>query len=79
MPDRLENDFPTSPVSNSAWNRRALESLTMYRGLSTVRIPQEFVTVRLIFERKWTFDGGFVSRLRSIFDSQLIFHSIYSS
>ena len=59
--DRLENDSPTSPVSDSAWNIRALESLTMYGELAAARSPEEFAPVHLKFQREWTFNGGFVS------------------
>jgi len=62
MPDRLENDSPTRLVSDSAWNRRALESLTMYRALAAARSPEEFAPVHLRLQREWTFNGGFVSQ-----------------
>jgi hypothetical protein len=67
MPESLDNDSPTNLVSVSSWNRRVLESLTMYRELSTARIPEEFAPVRLRFEREWTFNGGFVSRFTVTF------------
>ena len=81
MRDSIDNDARASPVSDSAWNRRALESFTMYRELSTARIPEEFAPLRLRFQREWTFNRGFVSRFTIIFvfDSQLILHSTYSS
>ena len=66
MPDSPENDFPTSPVSDSAWNR-VLESLTMYRELSAARIPEEFVPLRMRFQQELTFDGGIVSRFTIMF------------
>ena len=65
-PDSPENDFPTSPVSDSAWNR-VLESLTMYRELSAARIPEEFVPLRMRFQQELTFDGGIVSRFTIMF------------
>jgi hypothetical protein len=67
MPDRRENDSPTRLVSDGAWNTRVLESLTMYRELSTARSPEEFAPVRLRFQREWTFNGGFVSRFTITF------------
>jgi hypothetical protein len=81
MPES-DNESPASPVSDSAWNRRALESLTMYRELSSARSPEEFAPVRLRFQHELTFNGGFVSRFtitscfwppaNSSFDIQLI-------
>ena len=65
--DSLDNDFHASPVSDSTWNRRALESLTMYRELSTARSPEEIAPVRLRFQREWTFNGGFVSQFTITF------------
>ena len=76
MLDNLENESPTSLVFDSA--RRTFESLTIYYELSAARIPEEFAPVRLRLQREWTFNGGFVSRF-TFFDSQLIFHSTYSS
>ena len=67
MPESIDNDSPTNGVSVSAWNRRVLESLTMYRELSTACTPEEFVPVRLRFEREWTFNGGFVSQFTVTF------------
>ena len=66
-PDSHENDSPTSPVSDRAWNRRALELLTMYRELSAARIPEEFAPLRLRFQQELTFNGGVVSRFTIIF------------
>jgi len=65
--DRVENESTTGPASDSAWNRRALESLRMYRELSAAHIPAEFVSVRLRLEREWTFNGGFVSQFTIMF------------
>jgi len=67
MPDRLENDSPINPVSDGAWHRRALESLTVYRELTTACSPEEFAPVRLRFQRELAFNGGFVSRFTITF------------
>jgi len=67
MPDSFDNGSPTNPVSDRAWSIRALESLTMYRELSTARIPEEFAPVHLRFQREWTFNAGFVSRFSVTF------------
>jgi len=77
MPDNLENESPTSNVSDSA--RRAWEYLTIYREISAARIPEEFAPVLLKLQREWTFNGGFVSRFTIIFCFQLIFNLTYSS
>jgi hypothetical protein len=67
MQDSLDNESPARQVSDSAWNIRALESLTVYGELSTARTPEEFAPVRLRFQREWTFNGGFVSRFTITF------------
>jgi len=67
MPENLDNESPASLVSDGAWYIKALESLTMYRELSTARSPEEFAPVRLRFQCELTFNGGFVSRLTITF------------
>ena len=54
-------------VVSLPWYRMALESLTMYKEISTAHIPEEFVPLHLRFQQEWIFIEGFVSRSTIMF------------
>ena len=43
------------------WFIKALEFLTAYGKISTARMPEEFVAVRVRLQQEWIFNAGFVS------------------
>ena len=67
-------------TTTAPWHSRTLSSCTLYGELSIACAPEEFASIRTRLQQEWSVAGGFISRLTiALLDSQLIYHSTYSS